>query len=133
MSSARICERIPNARTIGRAYWSGMRLTCNKVAADGSGKANLISDERHTAWGVLYELDEPDWIALDGFEPGYTRQRCSVIHMDDQIIPAQVYLADAPYCVTPPHDWYRDHLLNGAREFGLPASVMEMVLKFGTY
>jgi gamma-glutamylcyclotransferase len=132
MSSARFWQRVPNARALGRATWPGMRLTCNQVSVDGSGKANLVTDDGNRAWGVLYEIHERDWRILDGFEPGYTRQSCTVQIEDGAILSAQAYLGNGPFRETPTFDWYRDHLLEGAREFQLPRSIIELILSFET-
>jgi gamma-glutamylcyclotransferase len=132
MSSVRIRERVPNARAIGPASWPGMRLTCNQVARDGSGKANLVVDPALTAWGVIYELQSSDWSILDRFEPGYRRRLCSIRGGDGTPITAQVYLGMGPFGAGLPCDWYRDHLLLGAREFGLPGPIIELILSFDT-
>jgi gamma-glutamylcyclotransferase len=132
MSSTRILERLPNARAMGAASWPGMRLTCNQLSIDGSGKANLVADEGHRAWGVLYEIEERDWVVLDKFEARYVRRRCSVNLDGGAIRAAQVYLGNGPFCEIPPFDWYRDHLLEGAREFELPRSIIELILSFDT-
>ena len=42
MSSARLVERVPGARTLGPAQLEQWRLLCTKPGADGSGKVNLI-------------------------------------------------------------------------------------------
>ena len=51
----------------------------NKVGRDGSGKANLVVQEKTCAWGVVFELGAADWDVLDRFEPGYARRSCQVI------------------------------------------------------
>lgn len=40
-----------------RARLSGRRLAWNKPGADGTSKANLVTDASHHVWGVIYELD----------------------------------------------------------------------------
>ena len=68
MSSARLRDRIPDAQSIGRAHWPGMRLAFNKVGVDGSGKANLVADPGSVAWGVLFKIPGDAWAILDAFE-----------------------------------------------------------------
>ena len=124
MSTQRIQARIERAQPYGRAHWPDMALAFNKPGVDGSGKANLIPRNGARAWGVLFELHDDDWVTLDGYEPGYERSTCGV-HIDSgQIVQAQVYLAIPPFSETPPHDWYRDHLLNGAVEHALPDEIV---------
>lgn len=132
MSTRRLQERIERARPFGRGRWPGMELAFNKLGVDGSGKANLVERPGAHAWGVLFELHPEDWPTLDRFEPGYTRSTCQVQLESDALIEAQVYLAVPPLVATPPHDWYRDHLLTGAEEHGLPADLISLIRRIET-
>ena len=127
MSTIRLQERIPEAVPAGRAQWPGMRLVFNKVAADGSGKANLVADASSIAWGVLFTIPEPHFATLDEFEPGYRRTGCTLALDDGREVCSQVYLARPPFSETPPHDWYREHLLRGALEHALPEDVVQLI------
>ena len=127
MSSARLRERVPEARALGRAQLAGFRLTWNKPGRDGSGKANIVVAEAEIVWGVVYELLPSDWTPLDRIEQGYTRELHEVIDQRGARIRAQLYRwhcqPDLPDRM--PHDWYRNHLLEGAREHDLPEDVIE--------
>lgn len=127
MSTDRLRARIPDAAPIGRASWPGMRLVFNKVAADGSGKANLIEDPESLAWGVVFQISSSDWSSLDEFEPGYARVPCNVTVDSGEALGTQVYLGTGSIRETPPRDWYRDHLVRGAVEHGLPADIVQMI------
>ena len=127
MSSARLRARIPDAQSIGRAHWPGMRLAFNKVGVDGSGKANLIADPGSVAWGVLFKIPDDAWANLDAFEPGYTRSTCSLVSDDHRSTEAEVYLANGPFVETAPHDWYREHLRIGALEHALPSDIVRFI------
>ncbi len=121
MSSRRLGERIAGARTLGPGCVHERRLVCNKPGRDGSGKANLVVHPGSRVWGALYRLSSEDWSALDGYEGGYQRRACEVQRPTGGVVAAQTYLwtpTDAP--AIPPFDWYRDLLLEGAREHGLP-------------
>ena len=127
MSTERLRARIPAAAPVGRASWTGMKLVFNKVAADGSGKANLVVDPSAVAWGVVFRVSLADWEILDDFEPGYGRVRCSVTSDSGEQLRAQVYLGTGSTCDTPPHDWYRDHLIRGAVEHALPEETVREI------
>ncbi len=127
MSTDRLRARIPDAAAVGRAHWPGMRLVFNKVAADGSGKANLVEDPHAQAWGVVFQISLSDWTSLDEFEPGYARVPCSVTVDTGVALDAQVYLGVGSTRDTPPHDWYREHLLRGAIEHGLPPEIVREI------
>jgi len=121
MSSARLFERIPSARSLGAARLEGFRLAGNKLGSDGTGKANLVVDLQSVAWGVIYALPASEWPRLDRFEPGYLRQLAKLRDLRDQTHAAQLYLAQAPGPDLPMHPWYREHLIEGAREHELPS------------
>lgn len=127
MSTVRLQARIPHAAPVGRACWPGMELMFNKVGRDGTGKANLVVQEKTCAWGVVFELGAADWDVLDRFEPGYARRSCQVILDSGKLLSTQVYLGIEPIRALPPLDVYRDHLIRGAREHGLPDDVMARI------
>ena len=118
MSSARLRERVPQARALGAAQIEGWRFAWNKLGRDGSGKANLVAEARAVVWGVLYEIRPDDWSILDRFEPGYTRMRHTL--RGGGVRGAQLYVCEALGPDLALQHWYRDHLLEGAREHALP-------------
>jgi gamma-glutamylcyclotransferase len=124
MSTARLVARVAGARALGRARL----VVFNKPGIDGSGKANVVSDPGSRVWGVLYRIELDDWPTLDRFEPGYVRERRAVVCERRGCISAFLYrwieedAETAPF--TAPFDWYRAHLIEGAREHGLPPSYL---------
>jgi gamma-glutamylcyclotransferase len=134
MSRARLQARIPTAQSIGAAWMDGWRLACNKRGVDGTGKANLVSAVGFQAWGVLYRLDDDHWETLDTFEPGYVRSMVKVnAYKGQQSVDlskresAQIYLATNVGSEIAPADWYREHLLIGAREHDLPEEIIRQI------
>jgi gamma-glutamylcyclotransferase (GGCT)/AIG2-like uncharacterized protein YtfP len=126
MSSPRLRERVPRARAHAAARLRGMRLAINKRGKDGSGKANVVVDGRFEVWGVVYEIAPDDWPILDRFEWGYVRRRDEVWIADGRV-GVHLYVAHAPLTSEGllPFDWYRDHMTRGAREHGLPETVLD--------
>lgn len=122
MSSDRLRARLPGARSLGRAWLENKRLVCNKPSKDGSGKANLVDAVGVVVWGVLYEIGDDDWRALDRYEPDYSRFPCEVNLDGGERRAAQVYVWTGRGPDIPLLHWYRRHLLEGAREHGLPPS-----------
>jgi gamma-glutamylcyclotransferase len=127
MSSQRFSARIANAPSLGRAQLPDWDLVCNKRGRDGSGKANLIARPGAAAWGVLYELEPHHWPVLDRFEPGYLRTACEVLTDTAQTLEVHIYLAEPPFEPLPPSDWYRDYLLDGAKEHRLPTAYIASI------
>jgi gamma-glutamylcyclotransferase len=153
MSSRRLQERVPTALPYGVALARDKRLVCNRRSRDGSGKANLSIAPGAAAWGVLYRLEARDWNVLDRFEPGYSRLSCEVFvaaesaspfgeHAFDEVthidsnphvrVPAQIYLWQGDGPEIQPFDWYRKHLLDGAREHGLPDEHIRVIETIGS-
>lgn len=119
LKSARLLERVPGATVRGCARLDGYRIACDKAGIDGSGKANLHAEPGRSVWGALYELAAGDWPRLDAFEPRYERIRVEVVWRGARL-PAQTYRSDRLAADATPFDWYRQLLLDGAREHGLP-------------
>ncbi len=127
MTSARLRARIPSARSVGAARIDGRRLVCNKRGRDGSGKANLCASPGSEAWGVVYEVDAADWPELDRNEPGYERVSAEVVTAGGERLSVQVYLATSLTDDPVPYDWYRELVVAGAREHGLPAAYVREI------
>ncbi len=92
---------------------------CNKRGRDGSGKANLVEAPGETVWGVLYRVSERQLDELDRFEGGYTRLVLEV-HTGDVTHRAWTYVSLRLTEDPRPFDWYKQLMLAGAREHGLP-------------
>ena len=129
MSSARLLARVGSAVSLGAVYVGDWRLAFNKPGRDGTGKANLVPCAGSLAWGVLWRLAEPDWTALDRFEPGYQRASFRLERAGGESIAADAYLfdcaADAPTIA--PSSEYVACLLDGAHEHGLPPEYIEAI------
>ena len=121
LSASRMCERVSSAVLRGPAQLNDHRLTTDKISIDGSGKANLRAESNAVVWGVLYEIDRADWRVLDNVEVRYSRVRVQVLTADGRSLDAQTYVSSAtdPALVT--FDWYKQLMVEGARDHGLPA------------
>jgi hypothetical protein len=127
LSSARMrcSDRAPGARLVGTAALQGHVLSWCKRGADGSGRCT-VRDTGAVAdgvWGVVWEVDAEDVARLDAVEgPGYRRIELRVCTAN-QSLEVFTYVARDEY-VDPalaPAQWYRDLVVAGAREHGLPA------------
>jgi cation transport regulator ChaC len=99
------------------------RLAFNKASRkDGSGKANVEPNPDAAVWGVIYRIPDADLEALDRGEVGYERQAMRVYTAAGVGVTAWVYVATAGR-VDPrlrPYTWYKQFLIEGAKEHGLP-------------
>lgn len=132
MSSSRLRHRVPSARAIGRGALAGYRLAWHKRGSDGSGKCDIVAGHSDdVVYGVLYRLSPEHKPRLDRAEGlGYSYAECRVEPrlMDEEgSISAITYYAlktDPTYI---PFSWYRDHVLIGAREHGLPDHYVALI------
>ena len=130
-------SRAPSAVTLGIAMAPGFVVRFHKMGADGSGKCTLIATagESVTAHGVLYEVSEADCARLDRVEGvhtgGYLRLSLQIRLDDDRKMNATTYVAGPRYIDASrvPFDWYRDLVVAGAIEHGLPASYVEELMR----
>lgn len=128
MATARLRQRVPSARVIGRACLAGHALRFHKRGfRDGSGKADAwaCADPRAVVWGVLFEIRDDEKPRLDraeGLGSGYDEKVVVVTDDAGAIHRAWAYSA-ADSAIDPaavPFRWYRALVLAGAREHGLP-------------
>lgn len=127
MSSERLRARAPSAISLGKAWLPHYALRWHKLGRDGSGKCNVEfagPDSTEVVWGVLYEIDCRDKPGLDadeGLGMGYDEGIVD-IHTDSGVRRALTYTA-RPDKIDPalrPLGWYKEHVLHGAHEHGLP-------------
>ena len=124
MSTVRLRARTRSARFLARGQLEKHSLRWHKRSVDGSGKCNALATGRRSdlVWGVLFELDRRGKDALDaaeGLGRGYEEQVVRIL-TGDGVRLALAYIAqDVDETLTPYH-WYKNHVLTGAREHGLP-------------
>lgn len=122
--------RAPSATARGIAMVSGFVMRFHKVGTDGSGKCTLIAtgDDADVVHGVLYEFADSDVSGLDREEGvhlgGYTRHTVEVSPPRGDAAGAMTYIADDHFIDASriPFVWYRDLVVAGAKEHGLPAA-----------
>lgn len=123
LHAERMRARAPSAATIGTARLCGYEFAFRKKGADGSMKCDLDPEPRETVWGVIYHINRDDLPLLDAAEgEGYERIDVSVAPAGGQsMVDAFTYRARPDWIDEGrPYDWYRDLVVAGAREHGLP-------------
>ena len=127
MSAERLRGRTPSARPLGRARLAGHVLRWHKLGRDGTGKCDAAHTGKRSdaVWGVLFEIDCAEKAALDrveGLGIGYDEAEVRVA-LDGACCSARTYRAkpERADAKLRPKQWYKDHVLRGAREHGLPA------------
>ena len=107
----------------------GYVLRFNKESKDdGSGKGNIVATGNTTdeVWGVIYEIADRDRKPLDHSEGGYDAIMV-------EILTATGRLSVLTYVAKPnrvsdslkPYTWYKEFIVRGAKEHGLPAAYIQ--------
>lgn len=124
MPKARIEARLGHVERLGAAWLPGWRLAFHKRGADGSGKCDAVPTHHpgDRLWGALDRLTEDQMEGLDRIEQGYDRRTVEV-RFEEGSRTAGLYVAreDRIDPELRPWRWYKELVLAGAREIGLPA------------
>ncbi|MER9385895.1 gamma-glutamylcyclotransferase family protein [Mesorhizobium sp. M0435] len=126
MSTARLRERMPSCKPLGIATLPGHALRFHKRSTDKSGKCNAVASENDSCVsGVLFSFDPADRAKLDeaeGVGSGYEHATVTVINNKGRRRKVLTYLATPDYIDDglKPYRWYKDFVLAGGREHGLP-------------
>lgn len=123
MSGPRLAARVQGLRTIGVASLAGHRLAFHKRGRDGSGKCDIAPAAQGRVWGVVFDMPAAQRSALDrheGLGRGYELKTVELTLAGDRLLTAFCYYATHVDPALQPYDWYRAHVLHGAREHRLP-------------
>jgi hypothetical protein len=128
MSIRRLQQRVPAARLLRQGVLPGHSLRFHKVGQDGSAKCDAfhtaeLADAIH---GVLFHIDEAGKAVLDrveGLGAGYDEKPVTLACGTEAITFVATHIDDALL----PFHWYKQHVLVGAREAGLPDSYIELI------
>ena len=126
MSTARLRERMPSCNPLGIATFPGHALRFHKRSIDKSGKCNAFASGNDiSVIGVLFSFDPAERAKLDkaeGVGSGYEHAMVTVIDNTGRRRKVLTYLASPDYIddSLKPYDWYKDVVLAGGREHGLP-------------
>ena len=112
-------------------------LRFHKRSMDGSAKCDAYEtgDDRHSIIGVVFDLTESEKPMLDTYEGlghGYDQKVVEVVTSSGHIIEAMTYYALIIDPALKPYYWYKQHVLRGAREHGLPAEYTELIAVIDT-
>ena len=132
MFGPRLRQRAPSARAVGIGRLERHRLRWHKRARDGSAKCDVVETGRDgdAVWGVLFEIaraDKPQLDRAEGLGHGYDEKPVTIVTAAGPVA-ALTYFATAVDASLPVHDWYRDLVVAGAREHGLPPEYVDELL-----
>lgn len=126
LSTPRLRRRAPSATPKCVARLNGYSLAYSKRGEDGSAKCGILKRDDASAYvyGVLFAIVNFEREKLDkaeGMNEGYAATTVNAQTMDGPI-EALTYVVQKNYVdvTLKPYEWYREHVLRGAREHGLP-------------
>jgi len=143
MCLGRMCCRVPSAQKVAVAVLRGYKFAFNKRSASAvgdsaSGKANAVKTETSAdrVLGVVFEVQEDEMLLLDeaeGRDKGYLREELTVTEVgDNRSFRALTYIAEEGYIngSLQPFSWYKRHVVEGAKHFGLDAAYVAEIEAF---
>ena len=133
MSTARLQDRVPSARAAGIGQLKRFSLRWHKRGRDGSGKCHARATTLHSdvVWGVLFEISRSDKPRLDkaeGLGRGYEEKEVDVTTDLGEVRALMYSATDLERSLLPFH-WYKDFVVSGAREHGLPVDYIRNLEK----
>jgi hypothetical protein len=133
MAIERLRSRVPSAKPICVGVLAGHQLKFHKRGSrDHSGKCDAAHTGRpeDRIFGVLYavRIDElADLDKVEGRGYGYERETVTVVSAANETFAAETYVATNTDSRLRPLDWYKEHVLRGARAAGLPVDYIALI------
>jgi gamma-glutamylcyclotransferase len=133
MSIRRLLARVSSATKIDTGVLERHQLRFHKAGIkDGSAKcdARETGKHEHLIYGVLFKIAEQDKPVLDRYEGlghGYEEKDVLIRLNNGTVVEAYTYYATNIDPTLKPLDWYREHVVRGARENELPESYIRAI------
>ena len=132
MSARRLNDRI-KATKFANGKLLGHTLKFHKISSKvGSGKCDAFETKNSDDYilGVIYEIDKDDLEGLDRFEAkgkGYERKEVEINLENMSRISAITYYATNIDHTLFPYNWYKYHVLHGAKENKLNENYIKFI------
>ena len=125
MSTPRLTDRVHSVRAVTIAQLHKHKLKFHKKSNDGSAKcdAEYTNNAEDVMYGVVFQIsasEKPELDIKEGLRKGYEEKIVSVIAQNGETLDAVTYYATNIDPSLNPYDWYKEHVIRGARENGLP-------------
>jgi len=133
MSIKRLLDRVPSAKKVDIGIIEKHQLKFHKVSKkDGSAKcdARETGNPEHLLYGVVFHISEEEKPALDkkeGLGYGYEQKDVQIILKNGPALEAFTYYATNIDPDLKPLDWYKEHVIRGARENELPIEYIRTI------
>lgn len=120
-------KTVPSAKKIAQAKLGGYGFVFNKIAEDGSAKANIIPSTETGAcvWGVLIAYEENEkgnFFNPTGWSSDFELIPVNCVDATGELYKAEAFTAK-PHAITNfilPYDWYQAKIIKLLREQAFP-------------
>ncbi len=133
MSIKRLLERVPSAKKVDVGILEKHELQFHKVSNnDGSAKCDACEtgNSEHMLFGVVFHISNQEKLELDKIEGlgyGYEQKDVKILLHNGSTINAFTYYATNINPELKPLDWYKEHVIRGARENELPTEYIRRI------
>jgi hypothetical protein len=132
--TARLTSRVPHASFVAVARLEKHALRFHKRSVDKSAKCNVVASPDEVVLGVIFEVppdEKPDLDRAEGLGHGYVEREFSVVAGNGLRHTAVAYVADPSYIDDSllPYTWYKDYVLQGAKEHGFPEAYVQTIAR----
>ena len=123
---------IPYAK---RAHLPGYQFLFNKLGSDGTGKGNIVKNDKNVVWGVIFRCNQEAMNKIDDFEGvkhnHYRRKNVDVFTDDEKEFQAITYVANDEWVRSnlKPNPEYLKIILDGASHYKLPPEYITEIEK----
>lgn len=124
----RLSDRVPSAKLLGKGILEGKALRFHKRSKDGSGKCNIVDDDKQQVYVAVYQIDESEKPALDNVEGvgyGYRTEEIRVVGFGKcfTYIAVDSYIDDS----LKPYTWYKEMILVGCEQLEIPMTYINRI------
>ena len=133
MARERMRARVPSAEFLSVASLPGYTLKFHKpgkIGGTGKCDAAYTGKSEDRVLGALYSIRTsqlPELDRIEGLGHGYARKTVSVSTSSGESFSAETYIATICDPSLHPLDWYKEHVLRGARAIGLPSDYVASI------
>jgi len=123
MNHKQMKSRCPSSKFIKKGYIEGYKFVYDGFSSSrGGGTANIVKAKGSIVWGGIFDINPDNLAVLDcyeGYPKSYDRKEMSVNDDKGGIFRAIVYFRVGK-SLTPPNETYREIVIQGAKDCGLP-------------
>lgn len=136
MSTPRLRERVSSCEFVTTAKLHGYQLHFHKRSSDNSSKCDAFHTgvDADIVWGAVFNISTLEKKSLDkaeGLGHGYNEKTVDLTTTTGELLKAITYYAASSAIVEglAPYTWYKELVLNGAAEHGLPTDYVAVSIE----